>query len=69
MIEAAALQPQDCALEIGLGSGYAAAVMSRIARRVHTIERHPELAELARERMARLGYDNVVIRAGDGTQG
>src|SRR3546814_12787071 len=36
--------------------------MSRIARKVHAIERHDELAELARERMARLGYDNVVIR-------
>ncbi len=69
MIEAAALRPEDRVLEIGAGSGYAAAVMSRIARKVHAIERHPELAELARERMARLGYDNVVIRTGDGTQG
>src|SRR5258706_5277650 len=69
MIEAAALRPEDRVLEIGVGSGYAAAVMSRIARRVHAIERHPELAALARERMARLGYDNVVIRTGDGTQG
>jgi protein-L-isoaspartate(D-aspartate) O-methyltransferase len=69
MIEAAALRPQDRVLEIGVGSGYAAAVMSRISRRVHAIERHPELAELARERMARLGYDNVVIRTGDGTRG
>jgi len=69
MIEAAALRPEDRVLEIGAGSGYAAAVMSRIARKVHAIERHPELAELARARMARLGYDNVVIRTGDGTRG
>jgi protein-L-isoaspartate(D-aspartate) O-methyltransferase len=69
MIEAAALRPEDRVLEIGVGSGYAAAVMSRIARRVHAIERHSELAELARERMASLGYDNVVIRTGDGTRG
>jgi protein-L-isoaspartate(D-aspartate) O-methyltransferase len=69
MIEAADIGPGDRVLEIGAGSGYAAAVMSRIARRVHAIERHAELAELARERMARLGYGNVVIRTGDGTRG
>src|SRR5262249_40109600 len=45
-------------LEIGTGSGYAAAVLARIARRVYTIERHAELADLARERLSRLGYTN-----------
>ena len=69
MIEAADIQPDDRVLEIGVGSGYAAAVMSRIGRRVHAIDRHPELTDLARERMARLGYDNVVIRTADGTRG
>lgn len=69
MIEAAAIGPADRVLEIGAGSGYAAAVMSRIARRVYAIERHAELAEGARERMAALGYDNVEIRTGDGTRG
>ncbi|QCB55713.1 protein-L-isoaspartate(D-aspartate) O-methyltransferase [Sphingopyxis sp. PAMC25046] len=69
MLEAAEIQPEDRVLEIGVGSGYAAAVMSRIARRVHAIDRHEELTNLARSRMADLGYDNVVIRSGDGTQG
>lgn len=69
MVEAAQIGPDDRVLEIGVGSGYAAAVMSRLARRVHAIERHAELAELARQRMESHGYDNVVIRTGDGTQG
>ena len=69
MIEAAAIAQGDRILEIGVGSGYAAAVMSRIGRRVHAIDRHGELADLARDRMARLGYDNVVVRTCDGTQG
>lgn len=69
MLEAAEIGPEDRILEIGVGSGYAAAVMSRLARRVHAIDRHAELADRARERMARLGYDNVVIRTGDGTRG
>jgi protein-L-isoaspartate(D-aspartate) O-methyltransferase len=69
MIEAAAIGPGDRVLEIGAGPGYAAAVMSRIADAVFAIERHPSLAKLARERMAGLGYGNVEIRTGDGTQG
>lgn len=69
MIEAAAIAQGDRILEIGVGSGYAAAVMSRIGRRVHAIDRHGALADLARDRMARLGYDNVVVRTGDGTRG
>jgi len=56
-------------LEVGAGSGYAAAVMSRIAGRVVAIERHHELVEIARRRMERLGYDNVEIVEGDGTRG
>jgi protein-L-isoaspartate(D-aspartate) O-methyltransferase len=69
MIEAAGIERGDRVLEIGAGSGYAAAVMSRIARRVFAIERHPELAQLARARMDALSYGNVDIRIGDGTQG
>jgi protein-L-isoaspartate(D-aspartate) O-methyltransferase len=69
MIEAAEVQPDQRVLEIGAGSGYAAAVMSRIARHVHTIERHPSLAEAARRRFAALGYGNIELRIGDGTLG
>jgi len=69
MIEAAELRPGDRVLEVGAGSGYAAAVMSRIADRVHAIERHKSLAEEARRRFARLGYDNIELKVGDGTVG
>src|SRR5688500_445060 len=69
MIDAAEVAPGDKVLEIGAGSGYAAAVMGRIADEVIAIERHDELARLARERMGRLGYDNVTIIHGDGTHG
>lgn len=67
----AALQPEatDRVLEIGTGSGYAAAVLSRVVREVYTVERHAELADLARRRMDELGYDNVHILHGDGTLG
>jgi protein-L-isoaspartate(D-aspartate) O-methyltransferase len=69
MIEAAEIRPGDRVLEIGAGSGYAAAVISRIAERVYAIERHDALTRLAAERLTRLGYDNVEIRTGDGTRG
>ncbi|HET9638379.1 MAG TPA: protein-L-isoaspartate(D-aspartate) O-methyltransferase [Allosphingosinicella sp.] len=69
MIEAAGIAPGDRVLEIGAGSGYAAAVMGRIAEEVIAVERHCELAGLARERMERLGYSNVRIVEGDGTGG
>jgi protein-L-isoaspartate(D-aspartate) O-methyltransferase len=69
MIEAAAIKPGDRVLEVGAGSGYAAAVISRIAGRVIGIERQHELVEVARERLSALGYDNVEIVEGDGTQG
>jgi len=68
MIEAAAPGPRDRVLEVGAGSGYAAAVPGRLAGRVHAIERHPSLARPARERLGRLGYD-VELREGDGTLG
>lgn len=69
MIEAAALRRTDRVLEIGTGSGYAAAVMAEIAGEVFTIERLAELAEAARQRLIELGYANVDVRTGDGTLG
>ena len=69
MIEAAEVAPGDKVLEIGAGSGYAAAVMAEIAGRAFTIERIPALAESARTRLRQEGYDNVALRIGDGTRG
>src|SRR3954454_13696244 len=69
MIEAAEVRPGDRVLEVGAGSGYAAAVMGRIADRVYAIERLPSLGEAARRRFKRLGYDNIELRVGDGTKG
>src|SRR5207237_7068665 len=69
MIEAAEVRPGDRVLEIGAGSGYAAAVMSRIADRVYAIERHPSLGKSAQQRFKKLGYDNIELRVGDGTRG
>ena len=69
MIAAAGIKPGDKVLEVGAGSGYAAAVMSRIAREVIGIERQHDLVAVARERLKRLGYDNVRIVEGDGTRG
>lgn len=69
MIKAAKIGPDDRVLEIGAGSGYAAAIISRIARDVIAIERQHELVEVASKRIARLGYDNVEILEGDGTRG
>jgi len=69
MISQARIRPGDRVLEIGAGSGYAAAVMAAIALKVYAIERVPELAEGARERLDKLGYDNIELRVGDGTRG
>jgi protein-L-isoaspartate(D-aspartate) O-methyltransferase len=69
MIELLELAPGDKVLEVGAGSGYAAAVMSSIASKVYAIERHKELEELARVRLKALGYDNVEIICADGTKG
>jgi protein-L-isoaspartate(D-aspartate) O-methyltransferase len=63
------LRGPETVLEVGAGSGYGAAVLSRCARRVVTIERHPVLAERARAALAELRYDNVEVRTGDGTHG
>jgi protein-L-isoaspartate(D-aspartate) O-methyltransferase len=69
MAEALRLTPRDRVLEIGAGSGYAAAVLSRVATEVYAMERHAVLAELARRRIRELGYHNVHILHGDGTLG
>lgn len=69
MAQALELTPSDRVLEIGAGSGYAAAVLSRLAAEVYTIERHFDLAESARARLKRLGYLNVHVRHSDGTRG
>jgi len=69
MIQAASPQPEDVALEVGTGSGYAAAVLSRLCRKVVSVEREPALAEQASETLRRLGFDNVEVAVGDGSLG
>jgi protein-L-isoaspartate(D-aspartate) O-methyltransferase len=69
-LEALALPPRGArVLEVGAGSGYSAALLSRLARDVYTVERVGALAKVAKERLARLGYHNVHVRHGDGTLG
>jgi protein-L-isoaspartate(D-aspartate) O-methyltransferase len=63
------LEGDERVLEVGTGSGYAAAVLSRVCREVITIERYASLAEAARQKLEALGYDNVEVRVGDGTRG
>jgi len=62
-------QAEDRVLEIGTGSGYQAAILSRLVRQVYSIERVPELAESAGKRLKELGYSNVHTRCDDGSQG
>ena len=69
MIEALALRGGEKVLEIGAGSGYAAAVLAEIAAEVYTIELVPELAATAERTLVELGYRNVHVRAGDGYRG
>jgi protein-L-isoaspartate(D-aspartate) O-methyltransferase len=69
MTEAAAVQPGDKALEVGTGSGYQAAILAYLGARVYTVERNPSLAETARERLARLGYEGVEVIVADGSEG
>ena len=67
--EALALRGDEKVLDVGTGSGYQAAVIAQLAREVHTIERLPQLADRARERLESAGYDNVQVHVGDGTLG
>jgi protein-L-isoaspartate(D-aspartate) O-methyltransferase len=69
MAEALEIRPEDKVLEVGAGSGYAAAVLSRLGREVYAVERHESLVREAEERLARLGYSNVRFLHGDGTLG
>ena len=69
MAEAAEIEASDRVLEIGTGSGYAAAVFAELAREVLTVERHRELAAAAQDRLNASGYRNVTVKVGDGTKG
>jgi len=69
MAEQLCLTGSENVLEVGTGSGYQAAVLSLLARTVHTIELVPELAEKARLNLFGLGYKNVMVHTGDGTLG
>lgn len=69
MLQAAQPVPGDRLLEVGAGSGYAAAVAAQIVARVVAIERHPSLCDAARQRFEALGIANIRILAGDGTRG
>ena len=69
MTAALELKPGDRVLEVGTGSGYAAAVLAEIAEKVYTIERHKILADTARSRLEALGYRNIQVLHGDGTLG
>ncbi|WP_427994582.1 protein-L-isoaspartate(D-aspartate) O-methyltransferase [Achromobacter sp.] len=69
MAQAASMRPGDRVLEIGAGSGYAAAVMAQIVGKVDAIERHERLAIRARETLRSIGCGNVAIHVGDGTLG
>jgi protein-L-isoaspartate(D-aspartate) O-methyltransferase len=69
MTQALMPRPDDVALEIGTGSGYQAAVLSRLCRKVVTLDREPALAEHASETLTRLGFANVEVAVADGSQG
>jgi protein-L-isoaspartate(D-aspartate) O-methyltransferase len=69
MAQLCAIEPGATVLEIGTGSGYQAAVLAHLARQVYTMERIPELASGARDLLAWLGYANVEVVEGDGSQG
>src|SRR5437667_7441971 len=69
MTAALHLQPADRVLEIGTGCGYQAALLSRLAREVFSIERRPELASSAAAKLTQLGYSNAHVHCGDGTLG
>lgn len=69
MLEALAIRPEDNVLEIGTGSGYQTALLAELARSVHSIDRHTTLVEQAGAVLQKLGYENVVLHVGDGSQG
>jgi protein-L-isoaspartate(D-aspartate) O-methyltransferase len=69
MTELLELQGDEVVLEVGTGSGYQAALLSALSHQVHTIERHPALAEKADQVLRKLGITNVMVHVGDGTLG
>ena len=69
MTQALDVKPTHSVLEIGTGSGYQDAVLAKLCRRVHTIERHPQLAEIARGRFESLKLRNITTHVGDGSKG
>lgn len=69
MLSGLELEPTDRVLEVGTGSGYAAALLGQIVQEVYTVERHDALAENAARQLAALGYSHVHVKQGDGTLG
>jgi len=69
MLEALALSPADRVLEVGTGSGYLTTLLAELVAQVFSVERHAALADAARDLLARLGYTNVKMMVGDGSQG
>lgn len=69
MTEALELEGDERVLEIGTGSGYQAAILGELAEEVYTVERHEELAQVASRRLRDMGYDNIHVVTGDGTNG
>jgi protein-L-isoaspartate(D-aspartate) O-methyltransferase len=68
-LQAAAIQPSDVVLEIGTGSGYQSAILAELAREVYSVERIPALASSAQATLSRLGYSNLTVAVGDGSEG
>jgi protein-L-isoaspartate(D-aspartate) O-methyltransferase len=69
MLEVLKLEPSAKVLEVGTGSGYMTALLAELAAQVYSVERHARLARQAEDTLARLGYHNVTVLVGDGTQG
>lgn len=69
MTQAAQINPRDKVLEVGTGSGYQAAILSRLARRVYTIDRHQKLVRAARELFEAMDLHNITTITGDGSRG
>lgn len=69
MTQAAQVQPGDKALEVGTGAGYQAAILAHLGAKVYTVERNFQLAEATRPRLARLGYRDIEVVWGDGSEG
>lgn len=69
MTELLDVRPEHRVLDVGTGSGYQAAILAQLGAEVYSIERHPALAESAREVLEELGYEQIKVVVGDGTQG